>query len=180
MRFEVKAVEPARGLDVPLDSGGRWGLEWFLRDVAEIVQDNSPFDPDLPSLFDPVALGPEAARDIERVLNDSARLLETWGFSAPFLRPIVDTPDGDRAFRGYLVHSLGDKAGEFDSCSSRVILLDANEMLDISQLTDCGAQTLAHERFTRCRKRRPSSSVRPPVRSGPGSPRALRKRSVWE
>jgi hypothetical protein len=154
-RFEVLNVEPGRHLEVPGDNPLSSAIEFFLEGLLEILQDTGAFDPDLPGWFETVDLHPEAAQEMEHLLNGAARLLEQWGFRPPALVPVVDTPDGDRAFRVYLVEDLVGAFGHDDgiwgvyhgSLGGGIIMLSAVDALSNGRLSDRGAMTLVHELF---------------------------------
>ena len=154
-RFEVLNVEPGRHLEVPGDNPVSQGVEFLLEGFFEIAQDTGAFDPDLPGWFETVELSPKAAQEIEHLLNGAARLLEQWGFGPAALVPVVDTPDGDRAFRVYLVENLdgdfgyeaGPRGAYVTSLGGGLIMLSAKHVLSNGRLSDRGAWTVVHELF---------------------------------
>jgi hypothetical protein len=149
---ERRARTPCGGPGRHPCDGVRRGLN---RGRARAAARHGRVRPRPPGWLETVDLHPDAAREMEHLLNGAARLLEQWGSRPPALVPVVDTPDGDRAFRVYLVEDLVGAFG-FESGSSGVfhrslcggiIMLSAGAVLSNGRLSDRGAFTVVHELF---------------------------------
>jgi hypothetical protein len=147
-RFEVITVRPmaerqreSTGLNGTIVEGAELARR-ALRDRAGIDIENHQFTE--------VELDPGVKFKIERFLGETAALFERWGFDPPDLEPIVETQDGERAYRVYLVDGLGTDgryAPWCDSTREHVILFDARRILENGALGRTSYITLAHELF---------------------------------
>lgn len=151
-KFQVVNVEPSGDVEA---LGGLGNLPEL---IVRAIREAGPVDPDFPGVFETVEMDPETAWAIERFLNESAELFESWDFAEPALQPVVETGNGERAYRVYLVDRFDDQTlpedawagiykGSCNDFEERVILLDASSLLEGGRLTPKGAQTAAHELF---------------------------------
>jgi hypothetical protein len=159
--FEVLNVEPLRDLS----SGGNAVAEYLDDLIVELAR-ISPWD------FEAhggrtVPLDPDTKAKLEDHLSKTAYLLESWGFPAPRLQPVVETEDGRKAYRVFLVSGLGEDAGNYhhpicwrtrlgvldhESGAEAIIRLDAEDVLSSmgtgSGIRGPGAlKVLSHELF---------------------------------
>lgn len=128
----------------------------FLNDIIRTLDDYQFTDPDFRSdTSNPVA--DSELREIERHLGESARMLQSLGFKAPQLEPVITREDGSRAYRVYLFDMrdregriAGDVAKYAFDCSGAkrpVILLNASGIFADGKLADKVYQDLPHELF---------------------------------
>ena len=108
-----------------------------------------------PDVFETLALDDYVKTRIEDHLRRSAMELEAWGFPPPALEPVVETADGRRAFRVYVVDGIDEGvAGVYHSrhCrggSETVITLNAQDVIERQSgtVTWMGLSTAGHELF---------------------------------
>ncbi len=141
--FEVVNVEPS-GL---VEGGGRLGS--VAAAIVRVMRSTDTFDPDFPSILKTLPIEAKTKTEIESVLALTATRLESWGFAAPPLEPVVETESRARAYRIYLVTDR-DYAGAYHQrpCdpAEPVLVLNGDEVLNADgSLSIRGVETIVHE-----------------------------------
>jgi hypothetical protein len=150
--FEVYFGRPAASNMVL----GSAGLGYITGDDA-ISAFSQVWDPDT-ELVPPVPMSPANKQKIERYLHEAAIKLETMGFKAPYLEPVVRNAQGRPAFRVYYfdyraqppdVDKSSPARRRSDDCERvrPTLQINAGKFLRNGSIPDKGYQDLAHEIF---------------------------------